>query len=520
MTISEILKALRIDDADKLSEWPPDLFAITSILLETSGAYRLVVSPSPGKTWPPNGWKDSVKTLAEEWRTALNSAERAPSGISDLISTAFRPDTTDSSVLVQLSGESRAIAVLTLHAVCDQVCSGVGISVTGPFALKASYRLAEAGTLARFDPSVGRVLPKLRTPQVGITIRSLSHFLAFSRSEVGVRWAKCSSGAGPDDRLLNVLLVPWPYTVGPKDFFPRGGPLVEMDERHFGFYGFEPKQKFTKEPLTELIVACKKQCAHLDAVVFPECALTPEEVVEVEGCLATHEVPILIAGVRVTKSTKDLNENYAQLSMRVNEKWESYQQPKHHRWCIDGTQIRNYNVASALDPRKKWWEAIDIPPREVTFVVADERITICPLICEDLARLDPVSSLIRIVGPTLIAAVLLDGPQLDGRWPGRYASVLADDPGSSVLTLTSLGMALRSRPPGKEPSPVVALWKDARTGVHEVSLEKDALGIMLTLAIESADEWTADGRHDAQDAALLVLRSINQVPARENRAWA
>jgi hypothetical protein len=46
----------------------------------------------------------------------------------------------------------------------------------------------------------------------------------------------------------------------------------------------------------------------------------------------------------------------------------------------------------------------------------------------------------------LLIALLMDGPQLKSRWSGRYAGVLAEDPGSSVLTLTSLGMALRSRP--------------------------------------------------------------------------
>lgn len=30
----------------------------------------------------------------------------------------------------------------------------------------------------------------------------------------------------------------------------------------------------------------------------------------------------------------------------------------------------------------------------------------------------------------------MDGPQLGSRWPGRYAGVLADEPGCSVLTFT------------------------------------------------------------------------------------
>ena len=50
--------------------------------------------------------------------------------------------------------------------------------------------------------------------------------------------------------------------------------------------------------------------------------------------------------------------------------------------------------------------------------------------------------MLRAVGPNLIIALLADGPQIASRWPGRYAAAFADDPGSSVLTLTSAGMSL------------------------------------------------------------------------------
>jgi hypothetical protein len=65
------------------------------------------------------------------------------------------------------------------------------------------------------------------------------------------------------------------------------------------------------------------------------------------------------------------------------------------------------------------------------------------LICADLARQDPAADLIRAVGPNLLIALLMDGPQLSHRWPARYAAVPAEDPGTSVQTLTSLGMAER-----------------------------------------------------------------------------
>jgi hypothetical protein len=91
-------------------------------------------------------------------------------------------------------------------------------------------------------------------------------------------------------------------------------------------------------------------------------------------------------------------------------------------------------------------------------------LTLISLVCEDLAQHDDIAQLVRAVGPTVVLAFLLDGPQLTTRWSARYASVLADDPGSAVLTLSSYGMAQRSRPHRRDASPIVALWRDHARG--------------------------------------------------------
>ena len=108
-----------------------------------------------------------------------------------------------------------------------------------------------------------------------------------------------------------------------------------------------------------------------------------------------------------------------------------------------------------------------------------EWLNFCVLICEDLARQDPVSELIRAVGPNLVVALLMDGPQLEHRWAAKYATVLAEDPGSSVLTVTSLGMARLSRPPKKPVSRAVALWKDPVSGAVEVALPEPRLDVRV-----------------------------------------
>jgi hypothetical protein len=107
---------------------------------------------------------------------------------------------------------------------------------------------------------------------------------------------------------------------------------------------------------------------------------------------------------------------------------------------------------------------------------------------------------------------LLDGPQLSARWPARYATVLADDPGSSVLTVTSLGMSELCRPAGLPPCRTIALWKDGRgAGPREITLPSGASGVVLCLSNESAEDWTADGRSDGTTTYYPILAGVHPV---------
>jgi hypothetical protein len=115
---------------------------------------------------------------------------------------------------------------------------------------------------------------------------------------------------------------------------------------------------------------------------------------------------------------------------------------------------------------------MDVPRLAVEFIEVAE-LTLVTLVCQDLASSDELAALIRSVGSTVVFAVLLDGPQLTSRWAALYGSVLADDPGSAVLTLTCFGMVQRSRPLGYDASSVIALWKDPSRGVREIPLEAE-----------------------------------------------
>jgi hypothetical protein len=164
-----------------------------------------------------------------------------------------------------------------------------------------------------------------------------------------------------------------------------------------------------------------------------------------------------------------------------------------------------------LDPRVRWWEALELRRRSLEVIQRGDGDVIASLVCEDLAHVDDVVDLMRAVGPTLVVALLLDGPQLASRWTARYASVLSDDPGSAVLTLTSYGMVANAGRAGEPPSSVVALWKDNTRGTREIRLEPGAQGILLTLDREAAIRRAADGRTPTHDAVDLRASDIIQL---------
>jgi hypothetical protein len=113
---------------------------------------------------------------------------------------------------------------------------------------------------------------------------------------------------------------------------------------------------------------------------------------------------------------------------------------------------------------------------------------------------------------------LLDGPQLTSRWAARYASVLADDPGSAVLTLTSFGMVQRCRPHGRDSSAIVALWKDPVQGSREIPLEAGAHGVLLTVCGDRATRTSADGRSPVDNATRHFDVAVHQVRANSSNS--
>ncbi|HET6976205.1 MAG TPA: hypothetical protein VFI24_07775 [Pyrinomonadaceae bacterium] len=513
-------------DQPEFLTWPPDVFALVGSLLLKSGAYARAVSGWK-RNRPLEEWTKWLATVGDSWRNNLSSPPRE---VRDWHHTLIKKETRTLPVPEIFNQKEVYNALLHLCAAADEACKGVGFGMSKreQFLLDASLRLFLTGerdgvsTLCdRIDHATVRVLPKLHTPQSGITIRSLTHNLALvPAGDVQAKWAENPCAAR---HHFNLLLAPWPLTSTPAHFRSVDLTQAELQEMpsNFGFFEYNPPAgKGSSDPvkrINRLIQKAQTTVSQIHGVILPEAAVSIHEHKRIQAALMKKGI-FLICGVREPSRERGkagVNCLHVDIPVEipgVGKYVGSHQQSKHHRWFLDKRQIVQYGLGSSLDVRNKWWEHISVDNRVLYFVVLDDWLTICPLICEDLARQDPVSDIVRAVGPNLVLAILMDGPQISSRWPARYATVLADDPGSSVLTLTSLGMCELSRPPGKPVSRAIGLWKDAKNSeAISIEIPGDAEGVVLSLSREFETEWAADGRDDGEATGYPILSGIHPI---------
>ncbi len=547
--------------------WPPDAFALAFRLLDRSGAYmRLVdgdnsgnvcLSPREGRAWP-----DVAASVGIQWRESVAQAMRRAGKLSgartDLtrslkgmrlpphVKDAWRKIRAAKDVRLDQVGETDelVIALVQLAAYADEASSGFGLrmhrSDSDPASVLADLALRSnrwQSLCVNADSDVVCVLPKQHTPQRGLTVRSLSHHLAVcAAGEVQISWEPPIDSPLSDTDHVNLLLVPWPFAMGRRQFRPASHPTpgIAPIAAPFRYFSYDPTgHDDTCDNLIDAVQrAFERALEHVDCVdmvVLPELAVGPQELAQLER-LAFERGALLITGALLPDEPRDpknvaviQNRSYSvrgaepEVKLRIaaasgNESVAlaqgGLQQAKHHRWCLDAPQIRQYGLSGILSPLIDWWERSQIGTRQIHFTTMARWLTICALVCEDLARQDPLSEVVRSVGPNLVIALLMDGPQLSGRWSSRYASVLAEDPGSSVLTLTSLGMSILSSPAhgfrAPDRSRVVALWRDVKRGTVELELGPDEEAMVLTLSRSSIEEFTLDGRGDGSVAHFPI----------------
>jgi hypothetical protein len=513
-------------DWSDLPYWPPDLFAVAATIVNLSGCYA--------HTRYLCGFADCTYDEAYRERIQAISAEYADGIIPTELEHSWEI-LRSSDILLDASDPVKNQgwwdAAMILMAAADQASTGVGFAYTGT---RVAYLVWE-GYLAAKSPKTPDVLPylphslctevppqqacvqpKTRTPQIGCTIRSLSHNLALLPpiGEVKTHWDYAISGNDNSDEPLNVLVVPFPYRITGTCFVPRESTekpkspratLFDINQRWIAGL----KAKDVAHFIEQLIVSARKEVDAVHAVVLPEAALTEKMAVKVAQLLADEaKIELFVSGV-VAGSDGATPQNCTYSAVyKGGQVVASWLQAKHHRWKLDESQIRRYHLGHVLGKRRMWWEAVDVSERECHFFVFRDGASLAVLICEDLARVDPVQNVLRAVGPNLVIAVLMDGPQLERRWPGRYATVLADDPGSAVLTLTSLGLIRRSNMPSEKGNRYIALWKEPLGIAQELELPDGAHALLLTISPGKEENVTADGRSDYEMTTKLSLTSV------------
>ena len=184
-----------------LVDWPPDVFALTSLVLQRSGAFRFALSPPPGRRWPPGsprGWSAAVEAAGRAWSGVVDApGEPVPPLLVSMLEVVVGAAATPLEEVSAGADWDLCAALLTLHAIADEACAGLGVALAASNPLGCGYRgrarelLAQRGTLARISRDAVLVLPKVRTPPApGTSIRSMSRYATVHGPGVGVRWHK------------------------------------------------------------------------------------------------------------------------------------------------------------------------------------------------------------------------------------------------------------------------------------------------------------------------------------------
>lgn len=527
-TVGEVLISLLPRLAGKRTRgvpvWPPDVFALMACLVRRAGLYHTVLT-----AWPPvAGYAGDCQRVAKAWRESADRGGRPPLVVGELWKDVVRIWGTPIEALA--AGSREIASILRLLAIADECGAGLDGSDAGReltrYTIRAARNLREGSLCDEIHPSRVRVLPKRRTPPTGFNIRSLSLYLAcVDGGEVRPMWVAATWATRPRD-TLNVLVIPFPFEIDPLWFRPVSAGAEDtgnLDLTRFGYFCVDrpaspDKVRFILEAALSL---GERHAGRIDLVLFPELALTLSEyLIALEA--AGKAGAMLMAGIHdPSVASAGASEN-AVLVSNPMVSGAAIRQRKQHRWKLTQSQIETYGLGATLNPPREWWEYISIADRTQHFLQMERWLLIAPLICEDLARPDPGGDLVRAVGPDLVIAFLMDGPQLPSRWPARYATVLADDPGCSVLTVTSLGMALRSIPRhGGMVSRNIASWKDPVNGLREIDVAGDKdVAVVLTLnqdtrRNEGYRQVAADGRENVHSTGFPILSRVQQLDLTE-----
>ena len=494
-----------------IPNWAPDAFGVCGFILELTAGYHQVLC----KGWPPvNDWDAFLADNSKRW---FETGE-IPSPLKESWMRILHTKGTRIEVIKDAPHEYTELLhdLLKICLVADEMMKNIFLaydvdSEDGTLALlKWIDNFFQRKTLNQdLDKTIALVLPKNLTPQVGMSFRSLTNNVGLWRNlEVEPRWDPLGLSSIRETKDLYILVIPWPYEIESKSFHTIKNPDVDPAEG-YGFFGHSPSENkdLLLSHVDKMIDYAEEIAGAVHGVVFPELSMTANVYDALEERLKDR-VSFAVTGIE----NDGANELRLMYSLGDGSGVITGTQKKHHRWKVDRRQITQYGLGKQLSVDNDWWEHTPLDKRSLLFFQINQSVAATALICEDLARQDPVAKLVRTMGPNLVFALLMDGPQLPERWSGRYATVLADDPGSSVLTVTSLGMALKSecRDGVSKPLRNIALWRDAIQGNRKIELKENQGAVLLHTTFERRMQNTADRRAPVP-RPVPVLKDVFQI---------
>lgn len=538
--------------------WPPDLFAICAHLLQCSAAYPRIT----GLSQEEKGNRQNLavrpaelvryQKIAQKWATSPAVPQEVQKLWTKLLGQGAEP-------LCDLARTATKPApwwqpAFALMAIADEACADIGyqsppgadwdkkwvvklansfLSGSAP-ASPSSRHLRHSShrptiTSNLVDQDVVCVQPKARTPDVGCSLRNLSHNVALlpPRGVMRVHWLTPPTVQSHEDQTsLNLLLVPFPYVIQTSSFHSRN---VTAPGSAVPWGWFDVHQDWLElgaELVVDLVAALLRKAEEheqIHGVVFPEFALSYAIYERLAAHLRDHypSVQFLVSGA--SSNCGGETGNYALASHFFSDAvansagsngrmMATVSRAKHHRWSLEASQIQGYGLQEAFrnsHAEMRWWEDIPLRAREVHVNAMRSASVFSVMICEDLARSDPAHEPLRAIGPNLLFVLLMDGPQLEWRWAARYSTGLAEDPGTSVLTLTSRALVERWNR-GKEANEqewAIGLWKDESNRATQITCGPGHEGVILKLRGKRQIEKTLDGRDNTQTFAWHRLGS-------------
>lgn len=401
----------------------------------------------------------------------------------------------------------------------------------GPGVRRADGSRATLAFMA--NQNVVNVFPKSRLSISGCSHRNFSRHLTIL-PQIGssrCHWHLPSQPLRADDDMpVDILIIPFPFHVRAKSFRPSHNARDSMKggsrSKHRPYWGnFRLEQDWLDdtdivELSARLMISAKRDVQTVNVVMFPEYAMDFATFEKVCSALKRIEpgLEFVISGTSDNCDPDvDGDGNFAMTAV-----WHDFGQgaravissrKKHHRWMLSSTQLESYALTSTLDPRVNWWETHNIGQRELHFHPFRKSSLFSAMICEDLARSEPCHEVLRSVAPNLVFVLLMDGPQLHHRWSARYASMLSDDPGCSVLTLTCFGLVERSNQTRMFDRQEAVAFFSSPFGQTPIYLpyHEGARGVLLTLtSVAERNQQTIDGRIN-KDSRAWKLTSTQPV---------